>query len=808
MGIARPGRRTGLDMGLAVAAGLLPLLVAVRLVDVGIHGWAIPWAGGDMVTAYALAKNMAAGNWFLFNPDLGFPGVQDLGHYPVPDLLGVAAIGLLTLAVPSPIAAVNLFVVSSFFTIGVATYLVMRRLRVLPVFALLLSWSYTLLPWHFFRSYGHIFLANYLSVPLALLLIDAVARRRLEKDRRAWVLFAYVLAGLVIGINGVYYAFMASVLIGTVLVVGLLVGGARPLGWRTLLISCTVPVATLAAVVVSKASVFTATTGETVIRNPEASLQFGGTIATLFFPDPSTWSGRHLSRFLHLYLPVNAEGAALYSSSAVIATLVTCYFIGKRWTRNDGISPNEDLGRVSFWPALYLLVVAFFTVGSLGTLFSYWVTDDIRAWGRFSIYLAGISFLIAGLALTAWRGSAHRWQRVAAVGVAFVMAALALVDVLGVSLPPRAPYAALATEVESFTDELDARLPENCPILQLPLMSYPENGPVGNMGDYEPLWPYLYSDDLRWSYGGVKGTPAGDWGMDVKADPARLLETARETGFCGILVDATSYESPADALAYYQVLGDPDLVSSSGRWVFFDLSGPQTGEYVYEPTKGFAEAESSVVDPLAWWMTSTTGSLLVSGEPNARLSVSLEFGPTPCGGATIEVAGGEYQIDERQTVEVETRLSSEGSTTLPIKVLSEKCNVPGDDRDLMVQLIGQDPRSESVKGGYEPVSGFSAAESTLTDPVFWWMTSQTGELRVAGPPGSSGTVTLDVAPPPCGPTTVSVGGQKSEVDARRDIDVQAQFDEDGAAMVTIEALSGPCAVSGDTRPLWLQLFGR
>ena len=207
-------------------AGIVPTVVAIRSLGLGWRDWTQPWIGGDMLTTYALAKNLSNGNWFLFNPDVGYPGFQDLGHYPVPDLLNVAAVGILSWLLPSPIAAVNVFAIGTFFAVGAVTYVVFRRLGVEALFALLASWVFALLPWHFIRVHAHVFLSNYVSIPLALLLVDAVARGTLERRRRASTALWYGAAALVVGLSGIYYALMATVLILTVLVVRVAEGRA------------------------------------------------------------------------------------------------------------------------------------------------------------------------------------------------------------------------------------------------------------------------------------------------------------------------------------------------------------------------------------------------------------------------------------------------------------------------------------------------------------------------------------------------------------------------------------------------------
>ena len=120
---------------------------------------------------------------------------------------------------------------------------------------------------------------------------------------------------------------------------------------------------------------------------------------------------------------------------------------------------------------------------------------------------------------------------------------------------------ALDREVRPFVRALEERLAEGRPILQLPLMEYPEVGPINNLGGYSLMVPYLVSDALRWSYGGNKATREGRWGLDMRDDTQALADAGQRVGFCAVVVDTASFASPADLQRYTSVLGAPDLAS-------------------------------------------------------------------------------------------------------------------------------------------------------------------------------------------------------------------------------------------------------
>ena len=97
--------------------------------------------------------------------------------------------------------------------------------------------------------------------------------------------------------------------------------------------------------------------------------------------------------------------------------------------------------------------------------------------------------------------------------------------------------------------------------------------------DYEELLPYLWSTDLRWSYGGTKGRPEADWQQRVSSsDPAQSLAGLVGLGFDGILMDTYNYDDGGAAAmaSLVPILGQPTIVGGpEGRFRFWDLRGYQ-----------------------------------------------------------------------------------------------------------------------------------------------------------------------------------------------------------------------------------------
>ena len=200
-----------------------------------------------------------------------------------------------------------------------------------------------------------------------------------------------------------------------------------------------------------------------------------------------------------------------------------------------------------------ILAVAVGTVGGLASLIEVFVTPDIRAWNRISVFIAFLSLLAVGLLLDMLRGALSRRRRGALLGGVASAAVLlfGVYDQTSASFVPS--YAATAREWSSdakFVQEIEATLPRGASVFQLPYVPFPEGYPETPVGDqvatystkYESLRGYLHSSTLRWSYGAMKGR-AADWSAQLAGQPlSYVVAAAAAAGFDGLWVDPAGFE--------------------------------------------------------------------------------------------------------------------------------------------------------------------------------------------------------------------------------------------------------------------------
>ena len=218
-------------------------------------------------------------------------------------------------------------------------------------------------------------------------------------------------------------------------------------------------------------------------------------------------------------------------------------------------------------------VIAFLlaTVGGVSTLINYWLSPQLRAWNRMSVFIAFFSLVAVALLLDRLRrrlGPAP--GRRALFGAA--LGAVLVVGVLDQTTQKDVPaYKATAAQYHSdgvLVGAIERRLPHGAMVFQLPYQGFPESKPINRMTNYDQVRGYLHSHDLRWSYGAMQGRPA-DWAEDLADKPASKLvvPAVAASGFERDWVDRFGYSAGGAAIsaALRALSGVAPILSPNGR---------------------------------------------------------------------------------------------------------------------------------------------------------------------------------------------------------------------------------------------------
>jgi len=211
------------------------------------------------------------------------------------------------------------------------------------------------------------------------------------------------------------------------------------------------------------------------------------------------------------------------------------------------------------WQLLWILVM--FTTGGINALIGAFGLTLFRGACAYSVVILAITLLWA-----ARRLSAYQREPAAIPQVAWAGAAIACLVILWdqVPRPPTPEFTAdIARRVAAdreFTELMEAALSPGAMVFQMPVMDFPE-APIPGMPSYDHFRPYLFSKNLRYSFGSMKGRDRERWQAAVqdkffegasldqqaglirvkKASAKAAVDELRRLGFSAIYVNRNAF---------------------------------------------------------------------------------------------------------------------------------------------------------------------------------------------------------------------------------------------------------------------------
>jgi phosphoglycerol transferase len=581
------------DAAWALGAALVSLVALTWVMRLWRGDLSIPFVYEfDGLWHGELVKSIVDHGWYQVNNNLGAPFGQRL--YDVPQ--NADNLQLLIIRAISEVASgygtvINLYYLLSFPLIVVSAFFVLRRLGISPAVAGCCSVLFALAPYHFLRRELHLFLSGYYAVPLGAYLFLTVlaggalfARRAAPArgvlafaSRRTLITLAMC---AVIGSASIYYAGFTLVLVTAAVALALIAGRdrKRALGGALAIAA----IVAMLAVNLAPAVVYRIEHGantQVAQRSETEAERYQLKLTQLVLP-VSDHRLKPLARLKERYRRETTTpgyfnesySAALGVVAAVgFASLLLVALLRLAGARAELVQ-EPRYGHAAAGALLAFLIATF---GGISTLIAYYVTPQLRAWNRLSIFISFFSFLAVALALDALR----RRLAIRRANVAFgaVLAAVLVIGVLDQTTPVDVPqYRQLKAQFRSddaFVRGIERRLPRGASVFQLPYMGFPESKTIHRMYIYSAARGYLHSHHLRWSYGAMQGRPA-DWSLDLSDKPVSLvLPAVAAAGFDGIYLDRDGYADSGRAVetALARLGAGRPVLSRQRDLAFFDL---------------------------------------------------------------------------------------------------------------------------------------------------------------------------------------------------------------------------------------------
>jgi len=548
--------------------------------------WSVPFfysKGDDGLFLTAYVKVLAETGWDFHSENLGRPFGAELYEFPVPNAIHFLIVRLLLFVIPNVGAALNVWILLQIPLAAVTAYAVFSRLRLSRSASIVVAILFALLPYRFLRY------EIYFLVPLAILVAFWIAegKRFLHSSpvagrRRPMLMKRMVVAAVIcisIACDNQYYALFALLIFVAAAVQSVIVKRNGIAGLLPTVLLCGVIVSgvglnILPSFVYEKQH---PEAYESYIRSPYESELYGLTIAQLVLPVPHhrldelAQARRYYDKQFPLLVNENTSASLGLAATAGFAILIG---IALAWNRRS--SPSKP--PLAIAASLNLTCVLLGTVGGVGALFSYYVTDLIRAWNRIDPFIAFLCLLAFG-ALLDWLRRRYvpepSRRPLAYATLALVLVAATLEQTSAGNVPPYARDASLFRTHRQFVERVARTVPANAEIYELPYVHFPEGPPVLGLGQYDELFPFLHSTTLRWSFGAPSSTGSGQWQAELARVPdGDLAWRLAAAGFSGIVVMRAGYADRGAAVETLvrKATGSSAIVSNDGAWAFYDLS--------------------------------------------------------------------------------------------------------------------------------------------------------------------------------------------------------------------------------------------
>ena len=521
---------------------------------------------GDTIFYSMTIKSVVTTGWYLTNPFIGAPGEHFLGDFPTPEGLNYLIIKILTLVTSNWALILNIFFLLGFPLITLSALFVFRQLNLRYPFSFTASLLYAFLPYHLIKEEYHPFLSSYYLAPLAIWIALLLYQNKLFTDQRKKKLLLYFLICVLIGSNGIYYAYFSAFFF---LLAGA-IGSFREGQWGLMKYASSFILIIFVSLIANLSSTIAydhkhQVNYEVLKRDSLETEQCGLKIAQLLLPrDHDRLFSKLKDNYNHHALSVTENTS---SSLGIIGgmgflLLIGCLFFKK------GQSPHHSL--LDALANLNLGALLLATMGGFSSLLSFFFLPGIRAYNRLSIYIAFFSLSAFFLFLQ------NRVKNPKAIwGMSLLLLLFGLFNQSSPIDAPDIKYPETKTEYKidrAFVQKIESVLPPNSLIFQLPYIYFPE-GPRDKINSYAHFKLPLHTNKFKWSFGAMRNRQTDTWQKETSGLPIpEMIQELKRNGFTGLYVDKFGYQDKGASIMNQlsQIIKTPPLFDHHGR-SFWDI---------------------------------------------------------------------------------------------------------------------------------------------------------------------------------------------------------------------------------------------
>ena len=265
----------------------------------------------------------------------------------------------------------------------------------------------------------------------------------------------------------------------------------------------------------------------------------------------------------------DSEGMEYLGIIAIIGFFYLLWVLLKR--------KKEDNELINLLAILNITGILLAVASGFAIMFAIFVSPQIRAYNRISVFIAYFCILAISIKIDNLLKEKNKKTWYPLILVLFLF-----------SIWDQIPSSSKITYTDSsqkykkefdsdktFILKIEKILGKDGMVFQLPYFKFPETGNIKDLGDYELFKGYLFSENIKWSYGGYKGRESDLWNRYIVSLPVNeMLESISIAGFNGIYIDRKAYtvdEYTKLENEIKNIIKEEAYVSDDKRLVFFNL---------------------------------------------------------------------------------------------------------------------------------------------------------------------------------------------------------------------------------------------
>ena len=530
---------------------------------------------GDGLPVLGAFRNFQDHNWYFYSSKVGYPYGQHLQDFPAPaDGFSLTLGWLLVKVLRDPVLAFNALFFLTYPITALAGYFGARLLTLTRVSSIVIGVLFAFAPYHALHGAPHLFLSMYAIIPVVVGFVFREVRgiaspNKAEDQSRVKRYLPYVAVGLAASVSGLYYAFF-SLIFFAIGMIFILLDEGKFRNIRKLAVSIG---ATFVGLVLQFLPIFSFQhqygSNLEVVKRTIADVEgYPLRLIDLLLPVPwhhinllANFSNKNRSTFV----PGEANAfLGTIGALGVIILLIAIFSPSRKFFRESGI---QLLAR------FFLFFLLASVVGGFNQILAAIGFTQIRVWSRSAVFLAFIAVASFFLVFE----SIHRRYRIKSSFYFLIMCVLLIGGLWDTNRSiPKDAYAwnSLGWQNDQqIVEEIETTFGAGARVLQLPILKFPEQGPVEQLTDYAQLRGSLHSRSLCWSYGVVSGRDHNRTATWQALSLKNQIEQARLQGFDVVWVEMRAYPergiNQSEALS--AILGPPVLTDSLKLVQVFDM---------------------------------------------------------------------------------------------------------------------------------------------------------------------------------------------------------------------------------------------